>query len=137
MEKFVRFSVSLPVQLLDQLDNLIKATDYVSRSEFARDLIRDKITKNNWENPDEDAIAILVIAYDHHEGELVMRKMDIEHDAQVQIICTNHVHIDHHNCLETMIIKGKVVQIEGFSNKICGLKGVKFSDLIKASVPEY
>lgn len=137
MDKFIRFSVSLPEPLLDQFDELIEATDYVSRSEFTRDLIRDRITKNSWKNPNDDAIAVFVISYDHHEGELVMRKMDIEHDAKIEIVCTNHVHVDHHNCLETMILKGKVGEIEKFSNKISGLKGVKFADLVRASVPKY
>ena len=137
MEKAIRFSVSLPEPLLDKFDELIKQSECVSRSEFIRDLIREQIAKETWNDENKEVIAVLVIAYDHHEGEVVMRKMRIEHDANIEITCTNHVHIDHCNCLETIILKGLVSEIEHFSNSISGLKGVKFAKLTRASVPKY
>nr|MBP3725393.1 nickel-responsive transcriptional regulator NikR [Campylobacter sp.] len=137
MDKVIRFSVSLPPQLLKKLDDMIDRSNYASRSEFTRDLIRDKIARDSWSDSNAKVIAVLVISYDHHEGELVMRKMSIEHDAKVEIVCTNHIHIDHHNCLETMILKGSVKEVESFKDNIAGLKGVKFANLTRAAVPEY
>lgn len=137
MDKVIRFSVSLPPQLLEKLDAIIDRSSYASRSEFTRDLIRERIAKDSWSDSDAKVIAVFVISYDHHEGELVMRKMSIEHDAKVEIVCTNHIHIDHHNCLETMILKGSVKEVENFKDKISGLKGVKFANLTRAAVPEY
>ena len=135
MENIIRFSVSLPKQLLDELDNKISAQGYASRSEFTRDLIREKIVNDSWKDADEDLIGVLTLIYLHHQNDLVVKMMDIEHQANLHIACTTHVHIDHDNCLETLILRGKAGLIEKFSEKIGGLKGVKFSKLTRAAVP--
>ena len=135
MENIIRFSVSLPKQLLDELDNKISAQGYASRSEFTRDLIREKIVNDSWKDADEDLIGVLTLIYLHHQNDLVVKMMDIEHKANLHIACTTHVHVDHDNCLETLILRGKAGIIEKFSEKIGGLKGVKFSKLTKAAVP--
>lgn len=133
----LRYSISLPAPLLAQLDELVKAQNYASRSEFTRDIIREYLGRESWQDKSASATAVLVISYDHHEGELLMRKMRLEHDSRVEIICTNHIHIDHHNCLETLILRGVVKDIESFSANMKGLKGVKFSQLVRASVPKF
>ena len=136
MDDIIRFSVSLPKQLLEELDKKIKSQGYASRSEFTRDLIREKIINDSWKNADEELIGVLTIIYTHHQNDLVVKMMNIEHDASVEISCTTHVHIDHRNCLETLILRGKAADIEELSAKIAGLKGVKFAKLTKAAVPQ-
>ncbi|WP_314978611.1 nickel-responsive transcriptional regulator NikR [Campylobacter rectus] len=135
MENIIRFSVSLPKQLLDELDSKISAQGYASRSEFTRDLIREKIVNDSWKDAEEELIGVLTLVYLHHQNDLVVKMMDIEHRANLNIVCTTHIHIDHNNCLETLILRGKAGIIEKFSEKIGGLKGVKFSKLTKAAVP--
>jgi len=135
VENIIRFSVSLPKQLLDELDNKISAQGYASRSEFTRDLIREKIVNDSWKDADDDLIGVLTLIYLHHQNDLVVKMMDIEHQANLHIACTTHVHIDHDNCLETLILRGKAGAIEKFAEKMGGLKGVKFSKLTKAAVP--
>lgn len=135
MDDIIRFSVSLPKQLLDELDKKVESQGYASRSEFTRDLIREKIINDSWKNADEELIGVLTLIYTHHQNDLVVKMMNIEHDASVEISCTTHVHIDHYNCLETLILRGKATNIEEFSAKIAGLKGVKFAKLTKAAVP--
>ena len=134
-DKIIRFSVSLPKQLLDELDKKVSSQGYASRSEFTRDLIREKIINDSWKNGEEELIGVLTLIYTHHQNDLVVKMMNIEHDAFVEISCTTHVHIDHYNCLETLILRGKACQIEEFAAKIAGLKGVKFAKLTKAAVP--
>ena len=136
-DEILRYSISLPAPLLKELDALVKAQNYASRSEFTRDIIREYLGRKSWSDSSSEATAVLVISYDHHEGELLMRKMRLEHASKVEIICTNHIHIDHHNCLETLILRGVVRDIEEFSANIKGLKGVKFSQLVRASVPKF
>ena len=135
MENIIRFSVSLPKQLLDELDSKISAQGYASRSEFTRDLIREKIVNDSWKDAEEELIGVLTLVYLHHQNDLVVKMIDIEHKANLNIVCTTHIHIDHNNCLETLILRGKAGIIEKFSEKIGGLKGVKFSKLTKAAVP--
>ena len=82
MENIIRFSVSLPKQLLDELDSKIGAQGYASRSEFTRDLIREKIVNDSWKNADEDLVGVLTLIYLHHQSDLVAKMMDLEHKSK-------------------------------------------------------
>ncbi len=135
----IRFSVSLPQNLLDKLDERLTHKGYSSRSELVRDMIREKLNEEVWSSGAEDTqgVAVLTIIYDHHQRELNQRIIDIQHtnthNGNVEILCNTHVHLDHHNCLETIILRGKGSNIENLSIGIGGLKGVKFSKLTRAS----
>ena len=85
-DEILRYSISLPAPLLKELDDLVKAQNYASRSEFTRDIIREYLGRKSWSDSSSEATAVLVISYDHHEGELLMRKMRLEHDSKVEII---------------------------------------------------
>ncbi|MBV5278547.1 MAG: nickel-responsive transcriptional regulator NikR [Campylobacteraceae bacterium] len=135
MDKIIRFSVSLPEKLLEELDKKVETQGYASRSEFTRDLIREKIVKDNWQGDDSEVIGVLTMIYTHHQNELVQKILEIQHDAKIKIMCNTHVHVDHENCLETVMVIGKVSKIKDFAQKIGGLKGVKFSKLVEASIP--
>lgn len=135
MEKVIRFSVSLPEQLLEELDKKVSSQGYASRSEFTRDLIREKIVKDKWQNDNEVLVAVLTIVYTHNQNELLNKIMEIQHNSKITILCTTHIHLEDDNCLETIIVKGKVGKIENFTQNIGGLKGVKFSKLTRAAIP--
>lgn len=131
----IRFSVSLPEKLLVELDKKVSEQGYASRSEYTRDLIRERIVKDSWKEDDSEVIGVLTMIYTHHQNDLVDRILTIQHDAKIKIMCNTHVHIDHDNCLETIMIQGSVSEIKDFAQKIGGLKGVKFSKLVEAAIP--
>ena len=134
-EKVVRFSVSLPSELFVEFDKRVEALDYSSRSEYVRDLIREKMVQDEWDKKSkEKMLGVLCIAYSHHQGDLVSQMLELEHHAKVEIICTNHLHVDHDNCLEVLNLRGTADEIEKFSDKIAGLKGVKFAKLTKVAI---
>lgn len=130
-----RFSISLPHVLLNELDSRMINNHYSSRSELIRDMIREKLVEEQWENEDSsnDFIAVLIIIYDHHQRELNQKMIDIQHNAVVEILCNTHIHINHNNCLENIILKGNKIDIENLSLSIGGLKGVQFYKLIKTA----
>jgi CopG family transcriptional regulator, nickel-responsive regulator len=132
-DETIRFSVSLPRPLLDELDRRVVGRGYASRSELVRDLIRERLVEETWEKGDEDVAGVLTIVYDHHQRELNQHILDIQHRELVHVVATTHVHLDHHNCLETIIIRGRPTEIEALSLEIRGLKGVRFSDLTRTS----
>ena len=135
----IRFSVSLPQNLLENLDQRLTSRGYSSRSELVRDMIREELNEESWSENHKHSIgvAVLTIIYDHHQRELNQKMIDIQHnstyDGKIDILCNTHVHLNHHNCLETIILKGERQNIENFSIEIGGLKGVKFSKLTRAS----
>ncbi len=106
---------------------------YSSRSELIRDLIREKIVEDKWENTDEEVVGVLSISYNHHQRKLAEKIIHTQHSRYVNILCSTHVHLDHHNCLETIIIRGTPSEIEKISMKLAGLRGVKFAKLTRAS----
>ncbi len=137
-DNIIRFSVSLPLGLLEELDCKITQNGYTSRSELIRDMIREKLVDEKWEKGisegTKEHLGVLVLIYDHHQKGLNQRKNEIEHDNQlVEVVCTTHVHIDHNNCLETIILRGKKDDIEKLSLEIGGLLGVKFAKLTKTA----
>ena len=131
----IRFSVSLPEKLLVELDKKVNEQGYASRSEYTRDLIRERIVKDSWKEDDTKVIGVLTMIYTHHQNDLVDRILTIQHDAKIKIMCNTHVHVDHDNCLETIMVEGAVSEIKDFAQKIGGLKGVKFSKLVEAAIP--
>jgi CopG family nickel-responsive transcriptional regulator len=135
-EHVTRFSVSLPNSLMAELDRRVNQRGYSSRSEFVRDLIRARMVEDRWEAGAEDVVGVLTIGYDHHQRGLLQKIVDLHHSQYVHILCTTHVHLDRHNCLETVIIKGRPGEIERIAGSSAGLRGVRFARLTKAATLE-
>ena len=129
----IRFSVSLPRPLLEELDRQLIRPGYTSRSEFVRDLIREKMVEAAWEGAEEGVMGVLTIIYDHHQRDLSQRIIDVQHRGFVHVLCATHVHMDESNCLETIVLQGRPAEIEHISNEIGGLRGVRFARLTRAS----
>ena len=132
----IRFTVSLPSGLLKELDKRVGKKKYASRSEFVRDLIREQIVERKWADSDEEVFAVLTIGYDHHQRGLTQKIVDAQHSTFVNILCSTHVHLDHHHCLEAIIIKGRPRDIEKIRIRIGGIRGVEFAKLSRASTVE-
>ncbi len=130
MEKITRFGVSIEPDLLKKFDKMIKKEGYTNRSEAIRDLIRDNLIKEKNRNPDAEAIATLTMVYDHHVRNLTDKLLDIQHDHTKEILTTTHVHIDHHNCLEVLVLKGKTRNIQKLADNIKALRGIKHGELV-------
>jgi CopG family nickel-responsive transcriptional regulator len=132
MSKLIRFGVSIPAELSRQFADFLQTQHYSNRSEALRDLIREKLVQQEWKGRKDIAGAILLV-YDHHQRDLVSRLTDMQHDYHHLIISSQHIHIDHHNCLETIIVKGKTGQINDLAAKLRSMKGVKYSTLAMAT----
>ncbi len=119
-----RFGVSLPQDLLDKFDRLIRKQNYSNRSEAFRDLIRRELVKKEWQQGKEIAGAVTLI-YDHHQRELLNKITDIQHGFQKVIVSTQHLHLDCHNCLEIIAIKGNPRQAHKLTDALKSTKGIK------------
>ena len=132
MSNLVRFGVSLEDDLLTKFDRHIKRRKYTNRSEAIRDLIRDELVKEEWTENKEVTGAITVV-YDHHTRELVTKVLDIQHDYHNCILSTQHIHLDHHNCFEIIVTKGKSKEIEELYQKLKSVKSVKHAGFMMAT----
>ena len=132
MAKVFRFGISLEKALLDKFDQLIKEKKYANRSEAFRDLIRQELVSKEWQQGKEIAGAINLI-YDHHKRELVNKLMDIQHNYQKLIISTQHIHLDHDNCLEIIAVKSTPKEAQKLADTLKAVKGVKHGTLSMSS----
>jgi CopG family nickel-responsive transcriptional regulator len=127
MGNIERVGVSLDQDLLGQFDALIEKQGYANRSEAIRDLIRARLDQEQLAKPSTEAVAAILLVYDHHATNLSAKLNHLQHGHLLQIITSTHVHLDHHNCLEVIILKGKVSQIQSLADRMTSLKGVKLS----------
>ena len=128
----IRFGVSIDKELLIKFDRLIKNRKYTNRSEAFRDLIRQELIQEQWQGNHEVAGAITLI-YSHHKRALVNKLMDIQHDFGQVIISSQHIHLDHNNCLELIAVKGSPSQARRLSDSLKSVKGVKHATLSMSS----
>lgn len=128
----VRFGISLEENLLKQFDALIKRKKYNNRSEAIRDLIREHLVKTEWQQ-DKEVTGAITLVYNHHKRELVNRLMDIQHDYHDNILSSQHLHLDHDNCLEIIAVRGRATQIGELYGKLQSEKGVKHTGFAEAT----
>ena len=125
MGKLTRFGVSLDEELLEPFDALCAVKGYSNRSEAIRYLIRKALVAEEWQQADGQGAGTLTLVYDHHKNDLARRLTQMQHDEHDIIIATLHVHLDHHNCLEVLILKGEAARVRALADKLISCKGVK------------
>jgi len=129
--ELMRFSVAMPEDLLVKFDRLVARRGLAkNRSEVVRDLVRDALVDDECATPGRIVMGTLTIVYDHHSHDLQEKLHHIQHDYLDMLVSTVHVHIDHDNCLEVIILKGETGEVQDVANLILGTKGVKTGKLV-------
>ncbi|MDL1957789.1 MAG: nickel-responsive transcriptional regulator NikR [Deltaproteobacteria bacterium] len=131
-KSIIRFGVSIPYDLIHAFDEYIREREYSNRSEAIRDLIREKLIGQEWEEKEfegQEVVGIITYVFNHHKRDLVDSIIDIQHDFPDHVIVSQHVHLDHHNCLEVAIVRGEPNALRNLAYKLKALKGVKHCQL--------
>lgn len=128
MSLLQRFSVSLDSSLVNAFDEKIRAEKCPTRSKAIGDLIRASLVETEWKSGEEIAGAV-VIVYDHHKPEISRRLTSAQHDCHDVILSSQHVHLDHDNCLEIVAIRGRPNEVESLLNRLKSIKGLKHISL--------
>jgi CopG family transcriptional regulator, nickel-responsive regulator len=137
MSGLSRIGVAIDSELLRKFDRLIARRGYTNRSEAFRDLIRDELVERTWESPHSHVVGTITLVYDHHVRLLNEKLTDIQHDFHRSILSTLHVHLDHDYCLEVVVVKGAVSEVQKVADILISMKGVKHGRLtISASGAE-
>ncbi|HVN75325.1 MAG TPA: nickel-responsive transcriptional regulator NikR [Thermoanaerobaculaceae bacterium] len=130
MAELERFGVSMERELLGRFDELIGEREYASRSEAIRDLVRKELVSEMWSDPRADVIATVSIVYGHHEHHLADTLADLQHRHHRAIVSSTHVHLDPHNCLEVVIIRGRSRQVRRIADALVATRGVKHGGVV-------
>ncbi len=124
--KIVRVSLTLPRELLDELNRVLEAQDYSSRSEAVRDALRDFLAGYQWRQELKgELLGAVVVVFEHDIRGLTDRLADIQHEERGVIVSVQHLHVDERNCLETLVVRGPAEKIRGLVDRLGSLKGVK------------
>jgi CopG family nickel-responsive transcriptional regulator len=129
MALITRFGVSIEESLLKNFDRLISRKGYQNRSEAIRDLIRESLVQEEWEEGKKETVGTIAIVYSHHTRELSRTLTEMQHRYYQSILSTLHIHLDEHNCLEVLVVKGRGEDIKKISERLIGTKGVKHGKL--------
>ena len=125
MEQIERIGVSLDKKLLSTFDKLIAKQGYQNRSEAIRDLIRRQLSGERLQHPTAKAVGAVFLVYDHDSTKLMQKLTDLQHSHILQTISSMHIHLDEHNCLEVIVLRGQVGEINKMADSLLSMKGVK------------
>ena len=128
MSGIIRFGVSIQEGLLESFDHLIRLKGYQNRSEAIRDLIREDLVKREWQSA-KKTVGVISIVYSHHTRELSRALTHLQHRYYRNIISATHIHLDPHNCLEVLVVKGKGKELKRMGDRLIGTKGVKHGNV--------
>jgi CopG family nickel-responsive transcriptional regulator len=129
MGELSRIGVAIDSELLEKFDQHIAKRGYTNRSEAFRDLIRDELIETKWELPDSQVVGTVTLVYDHHVRMLSEKLTDMQHAAYHNVLSTLHVHLDHDNCLEVIVVKGSSTAVKKIADALISTKGVKHGRL--------
>ena len=129
MEHVERFGVSMSPSLLTAFDEAIEKAGYANRSAAIRDMVRDYLVRQEWEASDVEVVGTITLVYDHHTPDLETRLTGLQHHHCGAIICSSHVHLDEHNCVEAVILRGTGTEVRRIADLLLSTRGVKHGGL--------
>jgi CopG family nickel-responsive transcriptional regulator len=124
-----RIGVAVPTSLLDQFDRMITEKGYANRSEAFRDLMRESLIAQTIGDPGTEVVGTVTLVYDHHVRQLNDRLTGMQHEHFEQIVSTTHIHLDHHNCLEVLILRGNAADVRRIADSLIATKGIRHGKL--------
>jgi CopG family nickel-responsive transcriptional regulator len=120
-----RYTITIPEELLEGFDASIEKKGYSNRSEAIRDLIRDSLVAEEWAEDNDEVAATVTLVYDHHIPELTEKLTDLQHHHGDLVVASTHIHLDNHNCLEVVILRGKCGRVRELAERMIAVRGVK------------
>jgi len=129
MGELSRIGIAIDSELLAQFDLLLGQQGYTNRSEAFRDLIRERLIRQKAQQPGEEVVGTLTLVYDHHVRLLPEKLTEMQHAHHHAIISSLHVHLDHDNCLEVLVVRGRSNDVQQLANLLIATKGVKHGQL--------
>jgi CopG family nickel-responsive transcriptional regulator len=129
-----RFSVAMDEDLLARFDDLVsRRGSGVNRSEAVRDLVRDALVDAEWEDSAGEIVGTITMVFDHHASDLQGKLDSLQHAHHERVVSSMHVHLDAHNCLEVIVVRGTSAQVRAIADGLLGTKGVKHGKLVSTT----
>jgi len=131
-----RFSISLDGKLMAEFDRWLARHKYNNRSEALRDLIRKAMVRELWAK-DKEVVGVITIVYDHHQRQLQDRLTELQHEFHHDVVSTTHIHLNHDDCLEVIIARGRATRVQELADRLIAVRGVKDGSLSMSGAGEH
>jgi CopG family nickel-responsive transcriptional regulator len=129
MADLTRISISLESALLEAFDKSISGKGYATRSEAIRDLIRDRLIREEANHAEGEQVAVVTLVYDHHARELAARLIDKQHHHHDLVVSSMHVHLGERHCLEVSVLRGTAEKVRHLGDELLATKGVLHGEI--------
>lgn len=136
MTELVRYGVSMEAELAQRFDDLIRRRNYTNRSEAIRDLVRQELTRQAWQEQTGELVGTVTLLYDHDVREIESRMVDMQHEHHDMVVSTMHVHLTHKHCLEVIVVRGTAVEIRTLADRLISSRGVLHGELVATTTGE-
>jgi CopG family nickel-responsive transcriptional regulator len=130
MSSLTRFGIAIDEDLLARFDQLIARRGHGNRSEAIRDLIRDVLVEADWEDSTQETVGTITMVFNHGTRDLSDKLDALQHAHHDKIVSAMHVHLDAHNCLEVLVVRGAAGEVASIAEGLIGTKGVKHGKLV-------
>jgi CopG family nickel-responsive transcriptional regulator len=130
MGELSRIGIALDSDLLERFDRSIEKSGYTNRSEAFRDLIRDRLVREQTAAPGSTVVGTVTLIFNHHASGITEKLTEVQHAHHDLVVSTSHAHLDHDSCLEVLIVHGSAARVEHFADILIGLKGVQHGRLV-------
>jgi len=137
MSELVRLSISLDKGLSDRLDRLVRGSQYTNRSEFIRDLVRQRLVEQQWADQHEEVVGTITLLYDHHTRQLNDKLTETQHQHHANVLAATHVHLSHDLCAEMIMVRGRTHEIRTLADDLGRHRGVLHADLTMGSTGKH
>lgn len=133
-----RFSIAMDEDLLARFDTLVEQRGLgINRSEAVRDLVRDALVESAWEDSTGEIVGTVTMVFDHHASDLAEKLDGVQHAHHDKIVSAMHVHLDAHNCLEVIVVRGASSDVRSIADSLLGTKGVKHGKLVMTTTGQH
>jgi len=131
MGGLTRFSVAMDEDLLERFDALVdERGDATNRSEAIRDLVRDALVDSEWEHAESEVVGTITMVFNHGTSDLSDKLDALQHAHHDEIVSSMHIHLDAHNCLEVLVVRGPAGEVKSIASMLLGTKGVQHGKLV-------
>ena len=137
MSDLIRLSISLDKSLSARLDRLVRGSQYTNRSEFIRDLVRQRLVEQQWADQHEEVVGTITLLYDHHTRQLNDKLTETQHQHHANVMAATHVHLSHDLCAEMIMVRGRTHEIRRLADDLGRHRGVLHTDLTMGSTGKH
>jgi CopG family nickel-responsive transcriptional regulator len=125
----VRFSISLPLDVARDLDQIVEGRGFANRSQAVASMVQDQMLSYRSELGDEVMMGLITFIFEHRRRGLHAELTDVQHKYLKEIISIQLVHLEHDLTLQIILVQGPAHLLRDIADDMITRKGVRQGNL--------